>query len=54
MQRVYFYHTLLDILPLSIIYISVREKGQKVDWAHIIFNGLCSELDWWYKYVEKI
>jgi hypothetical protein len=28
------------------------EKGQKVDWAHIIFNSLCSELDWWYKYVN--
>jgi hypothetical protein len=28
------------------------EKGQKVDWAHIIFNSLCSELDWWYKYVK--
>ncbi len=25
------------------------EKGKKVDWAHIIYNSLCSELDWWYK-----
>jgi hypothetical protein len=29
------------------------EKGQQVDWAHIIFNSLCSVLDNWYKYVEK-
>jgi hypothetical protein len=29
------------------------EKGQKVDWAQIIFNSLCSELDWWYKYVKE-
>ncbi len=28
------------------------EKGQKVHWAHIIFNSLCSELDTWYKYVK--
>jgi hypothetical protein len=29
------------------------EKGQKVNWAHIIFNSLCSELDKWYKYVKE-
>ncbi len=29
------------------------EKGQKVDWAHIIFNSLCNELDRWYKYVKE-
>jgi hypothetical protein len=29
------------------------EKGQKVDWAHIIFNSLCNELDMWYKYVKE-
>jgi hypothetical protein len=29
------------------------EKGRKVDWAHIIFNSLCSELDQWYKYVKE-
>jgi hypothetical protein len=29
------------------------EKGQKVNWAQIIFNSLCSELDWWYKYVKE-
>jgi len=29
------------------------EKGQKVDWAQIIFNSLCSELDRWYKYVKE-
>ncbi len=28
------------------------KKGQRVDWAHIIFNNSCSELDWWYKYVK--
>jgi hypothetical protein len=29
------------------------EKGKKVDWAHIMYNSLCSELDWWYKYVKE-
>ncbi len=29
------------------------KKGWKVDWAHIIFNSLCSELDRWYKYVKE-
>jgi hypothetical protein len=29
------------------------EKGQKVDWAQIIFNNLCNELDWSYKYVKE-
>ncbi len=29
------------------------EQGQKVDWAHIIFNSLCNELDRWYKYVKE-
>jgi hypothetical protein len=29
------------------------EKGQHVDWAHIIFNSLCSEMDRWYKYVKE-
>jgi hypothetical protein len=28
-------------------------KGQKVDWAHVIFNSLCSELDRWYEYVKE-
>jgi hypothetical protein len=28
------------------------EKGKKVDWAQIIYNSLCSELDRWYKYVK--
>jgi len=28
------------------------KKGKKVDWAHIIYNSLCSELDQWYKYVR--
>ncbi len=29
------------------------KKGQQVNWAHIIFNNLCSELDRWYKYVKE-
>jgi hypothetical protein len=29
------------------------KKGQKEDWAQIIFNKLCSEMDWWYKYVKE-
>jgi hypothetical protein len=24
-----------------------------VDWAQIIYYSLCSELDWWYKYVKE-
>jgi hypothetical protein len=30
------------------------EDGIKVDWAHIIFNNLCSELDGWAKMHEKM
>jgi hypothetical protein len=29
------------------------KKEHKVDWAQIIFNSLCSELDQWYKYVKE-
>ncbi len=29
------------------------KKGPKVDWAQIIFNNLCNELDWWYKYLKE-
>ncbi len=29
------------------------EKGKKVDWAQIIYNNLCSELDRWYKHVKE-
>jgi len=29
------------------------EKGKKVDWAQIIYNSLCSELDRWYKYAKE-
>jgi hypothetical protein len=29
------------------------KKGKKVDWAKIIYDSLCSELDWWYKYVKE-
>jgi hypothetical protein len=28
------------------------KKGKKVGWAQIIYNTLCSELNWWYKYVK--
>ncbi len=28
-------------------------KGQKVDWAQIIFNSMCSGSDRWYKYVKE-
>jgi hypothetical protein len=28
------------------------KKGKKVDWAQIIYNSLCSELDQQYKYVK--
>jgi hypothetical protein len=27
--------------------------GQQVDWAHIIFSSLCSELDRWYNKGDK-
>jgi hypothetical protein len=29
------------------------EKGKKVDWAQIIYNSLCRELDRWYEYVKE-
>jgi hypothetical protein len=29
------------------------EKGMKVNWAQIIYNSLCNELEWWYKYVKE-
>ncbi len=29
------------------------KKGHEVDWAKNIFNSLCSELDWWYKYAKE-
>jgi hypothetical protein len=29
------------------------KKGEKVDWAQIIYNSLCSELDQRYKYVKE-
>ncbi len=29
------------------------KKGLKIDWAQIIFDSLCSELDRWYKYVKE-
>jgi hypothetical protein len=37
----------------NVITLVKAEKGQKVDWAHIIFNNLCSELNKWYKYVNE-
>ncbi len=30
------------------------EDGIKVDWAQIIFNNLCNELDKWTKMQEKM
>jgi hypothetical protein len=30
-----------------------ERKKKKVDWAQIIYNSLCNELDRWYKYVKK-
>jgi len=30
------------------------EKGQMVDWAQIIFNSLCSELDRWSRRIRGI
>jgi hypothetical protein len=35
------------------ITLMMAEKGQKVDWAQIIFISMCSELDRWYKYVKE-
>ncbi len=29
------------------------KKGQKVHWAQILFNSICSELDKWYKNVKE-
>jgi hypothetical protein len=29
------------------------KKGQKANWALIIFNSMCIELDQWYKYVKE-
>jgi hypothetical protein len=37
----------------NVITLVKTKKGQKVDWAHIIFNCLCSELDRWYKYINE-
>jgi hypothetical protein len=36
----------------NVITLLRAEKGHKIDWAQIIFNSLCNELDWWYKYVK--
>jgi hypothetical protein len=32
----------------NVITLVRADNGQKVDWAHIIFNNLCSGLDLWY------
>ncbi len=37
----------------NVITLVRTEKGQKVNWAQIIFNSLCSQLDRWYKYVKE-
>jgi hypothetical protein len=29
------------------------KKGKKVDSTQIIYDSLCSELHWWYKYVKE-
>jgi hypothetical protein len=44
-RNIYFHNK--NVIPLMRV-----EKGQKVNWAHIIFNNLCSEPNWWYKYVK--
>jgi hypothetical protein len=31
----------------------IFHSGKKVDWMQIMYNSLCSELDWWYKYVKE-
>ncbi len=36
----------------NVITLMKTKKGQKVNWAQIIFNNLCSELDRWYRYVK--
>ncbi len=33
----------------DVITLMRTKKGQKVDWAYIIFNNFCNELDRWYK-----
>jgi hypothetical protein len=31
----------------------IFHSGKKIDWVQIMYNSLCSELDWWYKYVKE-
>ncbi len=37
----------------NVITLMRAKKGQEVDWAQIIFNNMCSELDQWYTYVKE-
>jgi hypothetical protein len=37
----------------SAITLMRAKLGQKVDWAQIIYNSLCNELNQWYKYVKE-
>jgi hypothetical protein len=37
----------------NVITLVRTNKGQHVDWAQIIFNSLCSELDRWYEYIKE-
>ncbi len=45
-------NVILEFLNTLLITLVKAEKGQQVDWAQIIFNNLCNELDMWYKYVK--
>jgi hypothetical protein len=38
----------------NVITLVRTQKGHKVDWAQIIFNSLCSELDRWYNMLMRI
>jgi hypothetical protein len=37
----------------NVIRLMKVKKGKKVDWVQIMFNNLCIELNWWYKYVKE-
>ncbi len=41
------------IYDKNVITLVRAEKGQDVNWAQIVFNSMCSELDRWYKYVKE-
>jgi hypothetical protein len=68
MQRVWVCHILLNTMQSYLCFIKKKKmtyfnnknaitlmivkKRKKVDWAQIIYNSLCKELDQWYKYVK--